>query len=88
MPESHAILREFFARHPSSIASSGLGGQYRIVCAGCGEVLAVTIPAPEPPALDIACERCGWAEHYGAPQAHGRLELRAAGAGPAAPQPR
>ncbi len=88
MPESHAILREFFARHPSSIASSGLGGQYRIVCAGCGEVLAVTIPAPEPPVLDIACERCGWVEHYGAPQSPAMPELRAAGAEPAAPRRR
>lgn len=75
MTESHAILTEFFARHPSSIASSGLGGQYRIVCVGCGEVVPVTIPSPEPVMLDIVCDRCGWSEHYGASAPNSRAEL-------------
>jgi hypothetical protein len=67
MSVNSTVLSEFFARHPSSIGASGIGGHYRAICEGCGTVLSVAIPDPEPEALEIHCEDCGWRERLGAP---------------------
>ena len=67
MPEMSPVLSEFFARHPSSIGASGVGGYYRVICEGCGQVISVHIPEPNPRAIDVRCEHCGWSEHFGEP---------------------
>ena len=64
---ANTVLSEFFARHPSAGGSSSIGGQYRLICQGCGTILSVAIVSPPPPALDIRCDSCGWSEHLGAP---------------------
>ena len=67
MPEMTSALSEFFARHPSSIGASGVGGHYRAICRDCGEVISVHIPDPHPRSIEVRCEHCGWTEHYGEP---------------------
>ena len=69
MPATSSVLSEFFARHPGSLGTSRVGGYYRVICEGCGEILSVQIPNPVPATLDIRCEHCGRTEHYGEPDA-------------------
>ncbi len=65
MPGTSAVLTELLARHPSSLTSSGFGGQYRLICPGCGNLVAVAVAQPAPAALDIRCDTCGWSERLG-----------------------
>ncbi len=65
MPGTSAVLTNLFARHPSSLTSSGFGGQYRLICPSCGNLVVVAIAQPAPAALDIRCGNCGWSEHLG-----------------------
>ncbi|HEX5505628.1 MAG TPA: hypothetical protein VFW96_23625 [Thermomicrobiales bacterium] len=67
------VLSEFFARHPSSIGASGIGGHYRVICEGCGTVLSVAIPEPAPETLELRCEHCDWRERLGVPEMAGAV---------------
>ncbi len=64
---SSPILTELFGRFPSTFAAGSFGGQYRLVCHGCGAALTVRLPDPEPPGLVIQCDCCGWRASFGAP---------------------
>ena len=78
MPEMSSALSEFFARHPSSIGASGVGGYYRVICQECGEIISVHIPDPHRRSMEVRCEHCGWAEHSGEPAPTGAADRRSA----------
>jgi hypothetical protein len=52
-------LATFFARYPSALGSTHMGGQYRIICPECGHLVAVAVLDEQTPDIVVHCEGCG-----------------------------
>ena len=53
-------LAIFFARYPSALGSTQLGGQYRIICPECGHLIAVAVLDEGTRDILVHCENCDY----------------------------
>jgi Zn ribbon nucleic-acid-binding protein len=57
------VLIEFFGRYPSALGMSHAGGQYRLICPQCGDMVPVAVLAEDVQQIDIVCYNCGYEDH-------------------------
>jgi hypothetical protein len=57
------MLIEFYARYPSALGMSHAGGQYRLICPQCGDMVPVAVLADDIEQIDIVCYNCGYEDH-------------------------
>ena len=71
------VLIEFFARYPSALGTTHAGGQYRLICPQCGEMVPVAVLDDDTRQIDIVCYTCGYEDHLadGVDGAPGVVEL-------------
>jgi DNA-directed RNA polymerase subunit RPC12/RpoP len=53
-------LATFFARYPSALGNTHVGGQYRIICPECGHLVPVAVLDEQTRDIVIHCENCGY----------------------------
>lgn len=56
------LLSVFFARYPSALSSTHLGGRYQIVCPECGHIVSVAMLDEGIDRLSVHCDNCGYAD--------------------------
>lgn len=56
------LLSTFFARYPSALSSTHVGGQYQIICPECGQIISVAMLDERNDHLSIRCDNCGYAD--------------------------
>ena len=57
------LLITFFERYPSAMGMSHTGGQYRLICPQCGNMVPVAVPDDERSDIDVVCYECGYQDH-------------------------
>ncbi|HEU5328599.1 MAG: hypothetical protein ACTHMJ_04605 [Thermomicrobiales bacterium] len=57
---THDILGQFFDRYPSALGVSHAGGQYRIICPNCGNIVPVQMLDEARTELHVHCDECGY----------------------------
>jgi DNA-directed RNA polymerase subunit RPC12/RpoP len=57
---AHDILGLFLDRYPSALGVSHAGGQYRIICPNCGNIVAVPMLDEAQKDLHVHCDDCGY----------------------------
>ena len=63
------LLSVFFARYPSALSSTHLGGHYQIVCPECGHIVSVAMLDDGADHLSIRCDNCSYVDEMAeAPQ--------------------
>ena len=56
------LLATFFARYPSALGNTHIGGQYRIICPECGHLVSVAALDETTDRLSIYCENCEYSD--------------------------
>ena len=57
------ILIAFYERYPSALGMSHAGGQYRLICPQCGDMVPVAAVSDDAQQIDIVCYSCGYEDH-------------------------
>ena len=57
------ILIAFYERYPSALGMSHAGGQYRLICPQCGDMVPVAAVSDDIQQIDIVCYNCGYEDH-------------------------
>jgi Zn ribbon nucleic-acid-binding protein len=57
------MLIEFFGRYPSALGMSHAGGQYRLICPQCGDLVPVAVLSDDVRQIDVVCYNCGFEDH-------------------------
>jgi Zn ribbon nucleic-acid-binding protein len=57
------LLIAFFERYPSALGMSHAGGQYRLICPECGNMVSVAVLDNDVDAIDVVCYNCGYEDH-------------------------
>src|SRR5262245_39953791 len=57
------LLIEFYARYPSALGMTHAGGQYRLICPQCGDMVPVAVLSDDVQQIDIVCYNCGYEDH-------------------------
>lgn len=63
MAAHREILINFFERYPSAMGMSHAGGQYRLICPQCGDMVSVAELNDDAPQIDVVCGNCGYEDH-------------------------
>jgi len=57
------VLISFFERYPSALGMSHAGGQYRLICPQCGDMVPVAVLSEDAQQIDVVCYNCGFEDH-------------------------
>ena len=57
------VLISFFERYPSALGMSHAGGQYRLICPQCGDMVPVAVLSDDVQQIDVVCYNCGFEDH-------------------------
>jgi Zn ribbon nucleic-acid-binding protein len=57
---AYDILGQFLDRYPSALGVSHAGGQYRIICPDCGNIVPVHMLDEVRTELHVHCNECGY----------------------------
>jgi hypothetical protein len=57
------MLIEFYGRYPSALGMSHAGGQYRLICPQCGDMVPVAVLGDDAQQIDVVCYTCGFEDH-------------------------
>lgn len=56
------MLIQFYERYPSALGMSHAGGQYRLICPQCGDMVPVAAD-DDTQQIDVVCYNCGYEDH-------------------------
>jgi hypothetical protein len=57
------MLIQFYERYPSALGMSHAGGQYRLICPQCGDMVPVAVLSDDVQQIDVVCYNCGYEDH-------------------------